>query len=93
MPGATIVHEPTLFKVQSNPYKVSGTIPDFLITRPDGRRIFVEITISPNNGDGELKKRQKKIIEQLAPDAKYVVLSRENLLAIQKRHPEAQFFP
>ena len=34
MPGATIVHEPTLFKVQSNPYKMSGTIPDFLITRP-----------------------------------------------------------
>ena len=95
MPGATIVHEPTFFEVQSGPNTISGTLPDFLITRPDGRRIYVEITSSKkNNGSSEeAKSRQKRLMSQTSEDIKYVVLYKENLEAIQKRHPEVQFFP
>ena len=94
MPRATIVHEPTLFEKQEGTNIVSGTLPDFLITRPDERKIYVEITISKMNGNEEgLKHKQRNIMKASAPHAKYVVLSRENLEAIQKRHPEAQFFP
>lgn len=91
-PGATIVHEPTLFEIQSEEIN-GGTLPDFLITRHDGRKIFVEITKSKRRKSyNNLKRKQRNIMEISAPNDKYVVLSRENLESIQRAHPEINLY-
>ena len=38
------------------------------------------------------KVRQKKVMQQARPDAKYTVLYRHNLEAIQQAHPEITIF-
>lgn len=91
LPTSRIVYQPKLFQMENGDNKIQGTAPDFLIIKPDGTEIFVEITSAQINGK-DPKEKQKRVMSAVAPEKKYVVLYRHNLENIQRLHPEISFF-
>ena len=86
-PTAQIDYEPETFtsKVE-NGNASQGSTPDFRIKLPTGKRqiLFVEATTAENNGHGDPKAKQKRIMRECAPDIPYIVLCREQLEKLQK---------
>ncbi len=94
-PHLHIVYEPHSFVYLDENGILRNTIPDFFIKRRGSQRlgIFVEITTYPNEEAivPDPKHKQKKVMESVAPDRRYVVLYRENLQRIQSKFPTYDF--
>lgn len=91
LPNSKIIYQPFQFQIQDEDGRIRGTIPDFLIIKPDGTKIFVEITSAQLNGS-DPKEKQKRVMRMVAPGEKYRVLYRHNLENIQRLHPEISLF-
>lgn len=89
LPDAQITYEETEFAIQNGNGNPTSTVPDFSIIK-NGRRTVVEITTSNTNGEHP-KVRQIEIMKYF-PEVRFVVLTRENLEAIHKKHPKIDFF-
>ena len=67
------------------------TIPDFTVENPHSpngrdRTTYVEITLAAFNGK-DPKGKQKEVMRNAAPNARYIVLYEQNLRAIQRANP------
>jgi len=87
----TVDYESQIFISSNGGGRIEATVPDFIITKPNGVKIAIEITTENQNGT-DPKEKQKRVMRTVAPELRYVVLYRENLMAIQRRHPEFNFF-
>jgi hypothetical protein len=67
------------------------TRPDFRITKPNGKKIYIEITKDRKNGT-DPKQDDKEIMRIAAPNYPYVVLYGDTLLSIQRKYREFNFF-
>lgn len=70
-----------------------GTVPDFGLQKPnDTTTTLLEITTNRRNGTDP--KERQRIVMQLAqvPNVRFVVLYRNNLRNIMRKHPEVNFF-
>jgi hypothetical protein len=70
-----IFPEPQRFDAVRPDGTIRSTIPDFLIRDPEtGREAYVEITEQQKTRKLDPKRRQRRIMEQAAPDKLYIVL-------------------
>jgi len=90
-PEAEISYEAESFSIINEFGKKETTTPDFRIVKPDGKRIFVEITKSSRNGT-DPKERNRRIMKQAAPKDIYIVLYNKELKRIQRECPGFEFF-
>lgn len=98
--GWKIQYEPKTFTVKyRNSVEVveMSTAPDFVITRrPDQKEICIELDrtyydpTEPHSRDPKI--RQKRIMNHF-PNVKYVVLYRQNMDKLEKKHPPISFKP
>lgn len=97
-PNAEVEYEPQTFMTNGKPRE--GATPDFRITLPSGRQVFVKVTTLPQKGGENLvdpKSRQKRVMKDQAPGVPFFVFYRETLLSLQakKRYKNLnlRFFP
>lgn len=95
-PLLEIRYEPQLFEHITEDGKPEGTLPDFFVRNtaiPFSRGTYIEITSASANGrvkkngdqdQGDPKEKQKRVMQQVAPDKHYVVLYREDLEKMQR---------
>ena len=91
IPDAKIVHEPIEFSIKDDDGNTNSTVPDFYIERSSSEGIVVEITTASKKDNSDPKLKQKHVMRHF-PAVRYTVLYRENLMAIQAKHPEVSFF-
>ena len=90
-PHLSVSYEAETFH-SNNGDKVEGTLPDFRIENTrTGRIIYVEITTMRRNGEKDVKEKQRRVMST-QEGVLYVVLYRDNLEKIQRKHPEYNFF-
>ena len=89
IPDAKIIYEGAKFSIQNGNGQAKATIPDFRIERR-GMVTFVEVTTANINGKHP-KARQIAIMSHF-PNTRFVVLTKENLVSIQTKHTETDFF-
>jgi hypothetical protein len=105
-PDANISYEPEAFSATTYRHEKHPTIadfalspmmgtattrPDFRVIKPNGKKIYIEITKDRKNGT-DPKLRDKEIMKKAAPNCAYVVLYGGTLMKIQKKHAEFNFF-
>lgn len=94
-PHLRLIYEPRVFErivFEDGKEKKEATVPDFLVVnRQSGSETYVEITKAKHR-HGDPKKKQRQIMEDAAPDVRYVVLYSKHLKNMQRRNPGTNFF-
>lgn len=91
--GSLIAYEKALVIWDRPRRKTKVTKPDFYTLTPDGRETLIESTTSRRRkGKQDPKKWAKRIVRNGVPGRRLYVYYRDNLEAIQRHHPDLEFF-
>ncbi|MDO8620781.1 MAG: hypothetical protein Q7R31_00640 [Candidatus Levybacteria bacterium] len=101
LPGWKITYEPLIAWIINPDGTKKGTKPDFMLEKPDSKRLIIlEITTQRNNGK-DPKEKQKRIMQEAhceiirqmhVESLTFLVLYRNHLVRIRRRHPGFDFF-
>lgn len=96
-----ITYEPLIVWITNPDGTKKGTKPDFMLEKPDSKRLIIlEITTQRNNGN-DPKEKQKRIMQEAhreiirqmnVENLTFLVLYRNHLIRIRRKHPDFDFF-
>lgn len=95
--GWSIQYEPKTFTIAcDNGIGKISTAPDFCITRPGKKDLYIELERAYYDSEDKYSRdpkiRQKRIMSYF-PEVDYIVLYRQDMDRIEKKHPNISFKP